>query len=453
MRINKIAFDGLAIFLIIFIIASAAADIYYYNRVAQRDPAGMGQISYSDFRVFWIASYDLFNRILRFRVPSKNYPVFRHFWFLDPKWKDSLDPLYPEQYPVYNKEDEFYHFRYSPFAAFAMMPMAKIRPPSRALIVWYIMLNAAFLAALLLMSRKTEKDLGLDKRYGYHILWLAFLGGSRFYLTNISLGQTDIFILLLFALFLTAYLKDREVLCGILLALILQFKPFFAPSLFYFLITKRVRIVLSTAAAFAALLFIPSYMLGMAQTISLLRGWVDILKVSVPSQLLNAKNLSLTYMIGYPILKAVSLKDISLLPDRLFYAIGALLTLSSYLFLAYFKRARAREGGTYFKYVEIGMVVIVSLLFSPITWLAHYITILIPFFAVLGFLFKMSDKTRRFYLLLIGLFMLSCLAGSDMTKYLFKASGIYLVNMAATGLFLVFLLMYGYARASDRIQR
>ncbi|GAF89246.1 unnamed protein product, partial [marine sediment metagenome] len=103
------------------------------------------------------------------------------------------------------------------------------------------------------------------------------------YLMNLSLGQTDVVITLLFVLFLIAYAGNKEILCGVLLALILQFKLSFLPILLYFLFTGRITLIVSTGIGFALFLFIPSYMIGFEKNLLLLKDWVDILGFSVPS--------------------------------------------------------------------------------------------------------------------------------------------------------------------------
>ncbi|OGW75631.1 MAG: hypothetical protein A2Z72_05890 [Omnitrophica bacterium RBG_13_46_9] len=53
-------FTNMFLFLMVFVVVFLGADWYYYNKVIQREPPNKGQISYSDFRVLWYASYNLY---------------------------------------------------------------------------------------------------------------------------------------------------------------------------------------------------------------------------------------------------------------------------------------------------------------------------------------------------------------------------------------------------------
>lgn len=437
----KKLFTNIFFFSIVFIILSVAAGFYYYDRVAQKTPADKGQISYSDFRVFWFASYHLRHHILEVFDPSTGRSTFRPFWFLDPRLRNKAEKTArPGDYLVYDKNEKFYHFRYSPFVAFIMLPLGRIAFPADALIIWYALLNLLFLLSLLLLTRQLKIDFNLSDMESYIILWSIFIAFLRFYLINISLGQTDIITLFIFVLFLISYTKNRDILCGILFALILQFKPFFAPMLVYFLFTRKITIILSTVISFIFFLIVPSYLIGLKAALGLSRDWLEVLKMSIPSQILNVKNQSLVYAIGSQIFKIESIKRLFGSATNLLSLISVIFTLFSCAAIASLKKSSIRHDDKKIKYMEISLLIIMSLLFTPLAWEAHFISLLIPAGVAICLVFNSKNKKAPFYAL-GAFFILSCIAGTDITKFIFFINKLHF-NITLGTLFLAFALIY-----------
>lgn len=452
LKMIKKFFSNIFIFLIVFAILSAIADVYYYSEVVQDTGSGVGEISYSDFKVMWQGGYDLHKYILK-EEKTKGYMLFHQFWFLSPSLRQNVKPTAkPGEYIVYKRGDGFYQFRYSPFAAFLMMPFGKILHKNISLAIWYILLNFFYLAALLLIVKTLTNKKNAISFHGYLILWVTFLASLRFYFMNIDLGQTDVLVAFLLALFLLAHVKNRPVLCGILLAFILQFKLFFAPVLLYFLITKRIKIVVSALLAFAVFLFIPSYMIGISKNVALIKDWLRILSSSIPSQLLIDKNQSITYALSVLLLKIGTVSNVirnfSIDPKYLFYAIGGGLTILSYSFMAkmkgvYDKNKKGNE--RLFKAFEVSMLVIITLLFSPIAWQAHFMPIIIPLGFSIYLLLKQNKKTVP-VLMLLCFFLLSSILGTDLTKFIPLLNQLHFVNIATGVIFLALGIIYAYTQ-------
>jgi len=442
----KKLFTNITLFIVVFVIVSVIADIYYYNRVIQKDSSGKGQICYSDFRVLWFAAYRMNHHVLR--DDSVNPPSFRPFWFLNPGLRKSVAPTglrgEPEStYAVYDPKAAFYHYRYSPFIAFTMIPLGKFFHQGYALLTWYVILNAVFLGTILLITNLLRQNFGLREKYEYYlILWGTFFTGLRFYLMNISLGQTDVICLFLFALFLIAYVRDKEIFCGILLGLILQFKLFYFPILAYFVLIRKPKLIITTLSSFIIFLFIPDKLLTM------LSNWHGILGTTVSSQILLPKNQSLIYTLATPLLHIKSIA-VTITPKDLFYSLGAVLTLSAYIVLWIFKRSIKDSEKKKYRYVEISVLIMSSLLFSPIAWKAHYITVLIPFTIALAFTLNSNKKKISF--IALGLFVLfGCVIGTDLTGFLPFLEKIHFLNISLGTLFLAFALVYSYRTSSGK---
>jgi len=444
--IKKI-FTNSFIFGIVLVLISVSAGTYYYNRVIQKDSSSKGQISYLDFKVFWTASYNLKHHIIRKRLfrtkDNQEHAIFAHFWFLNPRWRNQPANTPPSgSYLVYDKKEVFYHYRYSPFVAFAMIPLGKISNQGNALIMWYLILNTAFFSALLLIKFLFDRDFHLPREGQYLVLWGLLLGSLRFYLLNISLGQTDILSLFLFVLFLLAYVRNKEIICGICLAMVLQFKPFFLPILIYFLFTGKKKLVVATIITFVALLFIPSYMLGMEKTIELLRNWTGILNTSLPSQTLNYKNQSIIYAIGNVLLRNNYIKNI-FSPMKLLSLLATVLTLSAYVLLYRFGKFANRRNERKYKYLEISILLITSVIFSPIAWKSYFIVLTIPLGLLIFFAIKSTQK-GFIYTSLGTFFILSCVLGTDLTKFIPAINNLKLMNIAFGAIVLALGLLYAY---------
>lgn len=351
------------------------------------------------------------------------------------------------RYIVYRKDAEFYHFRYSPFVALTMFPLGRITPPGNALIIWYALLNIAFFMSLWLMANQLNVDFGLSREHRYLILWGTLLMSLRFYLINISLGQTDILVAFLFVVFLIAYIRNSEILCGILLAIILQFKLFFLPILVYFLLTARIKIFLSTVTGFFCLLFAPAYMLGIEKTMGLLRDWIDVLGMSVPSQILNIKNQSLSYSIYNLLLKINYVKGLFTSPQYLFYLISCMSTLLAYIIMVWSRKYWVKRDGKRYRYLEVSLLIIVSLLFSAIAWKSYFINLIIPLGVTIYFTMEAAKK-KLLYAALGLFFILSCVVGTDLTKYVPGINELNIVNIAIGTVFLVIALVYAFRQSS-----
>lgn len=410
---QRLLFNYFTAFLTVFILTSAVADVYYSRRVQQKEPGFEGWICYCDFLVFWIAGHNL------------NY----HLLYSD---------ISEGQYPVYNKNEKFYYFRYSPFAAFLMIPFGRMMHPAPALIIWQIILNILFLSSLLLIG----KELYLTRLKSILIISGTFLITLRFYLLNIFHGQTDILMVFLFVLFLMAYVRNKEFFCGIILGFILQFKLSFLPVLVYFLFIGKKRILLSTIISFVALVFVPASALGFKKILLLLWDWGEILNLSISSQLLNYKNQSLVYTIGCFF---ADNSDINI--ERLFYVLSTGLTLLAYAFLLRFRKLLtlpATDEKT-FKYLEISLLILISLVFSPTTWEAHYINLTIPLSIVIFFTIQTSIKKRKNLYAALGAFIFfGCIFGTDLTAFIPGLNSLRFQNIAVGTVFLAFALIRSY---------
>ena len=431
----KKLFGRTSVFIIAFLIISTTSNLIYLSRNTGKAKGDEGWTGQPDFKVFWIAARNLTQRVSQLRETQ------------DYKRKDEIRNLYP----VYDKKENFYHFRYSPTVAFLMIPFSELYYPRSALFWWSNLLILAFLTALFLLKKQISRDFKLTKFQEALILWGAFLATLRYYLMILGQGQTDVFTALFFVLFLMTYLRKKDILSGIMLALIFQIKPFFLPILFYFLIKGKMKIVLSCVAAFVGFLFLPCFIVGLSETMLLLKEWKEILSMSIPSQLFNVKNQSVPSFVSGFLLKGNFINR-SLSVETLTYSIATILTVSFYLpFVWYGKFVRAGNEIKH-KYLEISLLIVTAVLFSPIAWQAYFVNIIISF-AFMLYLFIASDKKSLPFAAMAIYFILSCMVGTDITKFIPGVNSMHFINITLGTVFMVFALLYSYHRTQIKHNR
>jgi len=262
----------------------------------------------------------------------------------------------------------------------------------------------------------------------------------------IGQGQTDAFVALLLVLFLISYSKNKEILCGIILAFILQIKLFFLPCLFYFLLRGKIKLIFSTVVSFVVLLFMPILIIGPERTITLVKTWLDMLGVSVPSQLVNFKNQSISYGI-FSVLSKIT--NVSAKPT--ICAISTSFTIIAYTGLFILRKKLEKLGANIQNYYDVSVVILISILLSPISWEAYYICLIIPIGLTL-YLVLQQDKKKLMFSCLSVYFVLSCMVGTDLTKFIPGVNSFRFINISLGTLALAYVLFYSLFSSQTNIK-
>jgi hypothetical protein len=254
-------------------------------------------------------------------------------------------------------------------------------------------------------------------------------------------GQTDAIVAFLFVLLLIAYIRDMDILSGVIISLVLQMKLFFLPILVYFLFRGRAKLIVSAAVAFVIFQFIPAALVGFDGALALMKDWIGMLQMSVPSQILNFKNHSIPYAAAVQLLKIDFVRN-SFTPEGIVYPISALLTLSSYAALLGYRQKIRKKDEKKYRYFEISALIIASLLFSPIAWEAHFITLIVPIGVAVYF--TLACKRKAVPLTALGVYLVFSLIGTDLTTWIPGMDGFRFINIAIGTLFLAAALVYGF---------
>lgn len=415
MRINdaiKKITGSFAIFLSAFVIISLAADISFLSRKTTPYRGEAGWEGMPDFKVYWLAGNVMADKTLG---REENGPSVRK---------------------LYDKEEKFYHFRYSPVAALFMAPFGKIPFPRLAMAAWLLLGNALVLFALLILSGHIKERFSLGEAEKTVMLWLMFLGTLRYYLVVICQGQTDGMVMFLLVLLFVAYIGRKEVFSGILLAMILQMKPFFGVLLIFFILEKRYRIVAAWAIAMLALAIIPAAFVGVRETANLNKEWLEMMGMSVPSQVLNYKNQSFSYALAVGALRLAG-ESMVLSPESLVAFFSVLLLGISLCFFFVRREELKIKSPIFYEYLVVSFFAATTVVFSPISWEAYYMFLVIP----LALIFAMgvyAGKIKELIFYVAGYFVITLSSGTDITKFVPGIGDFRYINISLGTAFLFY---------------
>ena len=410
-------FSSILPFLIAFAALSVTIDVYYLSRNTCSESGMDGWTGLSDFKVYWVAARNMEKRLVPGAAEAQ-----------------------ADRYPVYDRNEKFFHFRYAPLAAILFVPFGKFEYPAAALLLWSFLSNLFFLAALLLLARRMQLDFKISAMTKNVILWGGAVGTLKYYFMDVAQGQTNTLVALLFVLFLIFYIKDRDIACGAVLAVILQMKLMFLPIALYFLLRGRLKLILSAAVTFAALLVLPACWLGAQGALAMTKEWAGILTMSVPSQLLDYKNQSFVYAITVQLFKISAVQG-AFSAEQLVYPMSAFFTILVYAVTLWLRRFAKRTGEAQFKYIEISMLIFAALFFSPLSWGAYYLMLIIPL-SITIYLTMKSSRRRVIYFALGAYFFLTSMYGTDITDWIPVVNTWHFIHLSLGTLFLFFAMLY-----------
>ena len=225
------------------------------------------------------------------------------------------------------------------------------------------------------------------------IMVLTILFILRFLALNIDRAQVNIGILLLALFFSYYFIRKKDVMAGMYLGIAIIFKLTPVIFLVYLLAKKRLRAFSSAIATFAILLFIPSFRWGIKRNFELMTGWINALKVTLPSEYLQHKNQSLLAAISRFFSKN---SDISMLKLDHIFLTGliafAYVAFMAILLYSAMKKSAYRENETVL--YDLSLFFIAMIILSPVGTKATFVYTLLPVALLLKEAFKRNLKDR-----------------------------------------------------------
>ena len=339
-----------------------------------------------------------------------------------------------------------------PLMAMLLWPLEKLHPPMGALVWFWLKVGMAVLSAVWVFS---WLDLP-GSRFGFWPRAAVVVLSLRPVLSDLQHGNINLWVLLLICACWDAYRRGRDVRAGVWLALAITCKV--TPGLLavYFLYKKR--LVLVTACVVGMVLFlvvVPGLVLGPKRNWQLLTSWhqhmvAPFLEGRVTQFETENHNQSVTGVAHrllrqtraienstYTAADDVYVNVASLSPTGVAWVIRtthvALLVILVWLCRAAGSDRRDPRG-----VVELGLVLLAMLLMSERSWKAHYVTVLIPYAAVVFWVTTRADtpvQQRRGWVVLALSFALLTLTapgfiGACASDYT-EAYGLFLLGGVA----------------------
>ncbi|MDP4664897.1 MAG: DUF2029 domain-containing protein [Flavobacteriaceae bacterium] len=165
-------------------------------------------------------------------------------------------------------------YKYSPMAAYLFYPLSLLGWTATK-IIYYLLIGASMIVLLPKILLHVQTYLGrIPQAKSILIplmLLLLFLGGHlarELYLGNVN------WLLFIGLLLVHKYRKSNGILSGLILGVLLAFKPHFVFILPWLVMRKEAKALLATGLSFGALLVMPALFLGWTENLNLLREWL-----------------------------------------------------------------------------------------------------------------------------------------------------------------------------------
>ena len=163
-------------------------------------------------------------------------------------------------------------FKYAPFMAVLFVPFALL-PYTLAAIVFYLVILAAFIAAVLRADKLDREHLPGDRTGQYAPLFLTALIGIVHLHRELHLGNINVILLLALLVALDLLVQRRILQSGIVLGAVMMAKPHFVVLLPLLLLHREFRATITALLTAVVCVGVPTIFLGFARTIDLHAQW------------------------------------------------------------------------------------------------------------------------------------------------------------------------------------
>lgn len=309
-----------------------------------------------------------------------------------------------ENEPLYVQEVVAYI--YPPLLAFILIPLTLI-PPYIVKVIWFFLnIFLIYLSFKLLLNTIDQKNINI-----FTLSFFSIFFTLRFFMDNSNLGQINIVILFLCGLTLYFFTLRKDFLAGIFLAsaIVIKVTPIFL--LFYFVFKREFKLSFYTLSSLIFFLLIPSLSLGFTGNIDALIQYKDIVQNIYDSTHLNQSlyNTIIHFLSPVPLWNDMKINIANLSEYQIKKVIYTIFGIISIIFAFIFRKKIKRDDANIL--LEYSMVIVLMLLFSPVSRKAHFVILLIPHFFYLYFLleFKTFRYRKLALIILITSFVLNTL--------------------------------------------
>ncbi len=308
-------------------------------------------------------------------------------------------------------EDIYHHIAYPnpPLLGICLYPLTLLPPVAGAMTWFFLKIAMAALALYWSLNLAAGRDRSLPARATAIVLLLTL----RPLMEDLQHGNVNILIMFLATAGLWAFVHERDSWAGLAIALGTTFKV--TPALFipYFAYKRQWRVVAwSVTGLILFLLILPSLVIGPARNAELLLAWAEIMikpyavdGVITYTTQINQSLPGLFFRL-FTESPGIELTDqptvyvnwMALNPPYARLIVRGLL-VSIVAWLAWVCRTPTTERRDWRLPCEFGLVLIAMLFISERSWKSHYVTMALPFSAVVAhWLLRSHEATTRWLL-------------------------------------------------------
>jgi hypothetical protein len=188
--------------------------------------------------------------------------------------------------PIYSLHDPS-PFQYAPIYAVAFMPLGLLAPRP-AQLLWFVVSMALALPMMILGTSRLL--FGHAFKLGWELIVIPVLLCVRFIHPNFDHGQINLLLLAIVVWGFALVNESRPVMGSCLLALSMLAKPFAVPVLVYLLARKQFVCAISLVIFVAALVLLPSLLVGSGYTVHQTGDYLTSLTTRVTQRSRDLKN-------------------------------------------------------------------------------------------------------------------------------------------------------------------
>jgi hypothetical protein len=303
---------------------------------------------------------------------------------------------------VYNEWTKDGSFPYPPIAGLLLWPISQL-PPLAAALTWFclklLMAAAAIRWSIQLVARR-------DEGFSLGQVALVIVLASRPLLSDLQHGNINILILFLTTAGLSAFQNNRDRLAGTMIALAGAIKV--TPLLFipYFALKRQWNVVAWSLVGLAAFFFfVPGTVLGFERNWWLVRSWSGAMiepymfqgKVETIQTNQSLPGVLLRLITDCPGIELddgtqVPVNWVSVRPERALWIVKAVI-LGVLAWIGWLSRSRATHRRDDRLTCEFALVFIAMLLVSERSWKHHFVTMTLPYAALVAHVWPGRSNT------------------------------------------------------------
>jgi hypothetical protein len=196
-------------------------------------------------------------------------------------WLNDFRVYYEAAQHLYNRQNMYGQafglgtgfYKYSPFAAMVFIPLSLL-DYNIAKIIFFICSSSAIFGIFIFFQKIIKRNFDLAKPKLFFLLPFAlFLICAVHLQREIHLGNLNMILLFSLLISFKLMVTNRKIFAGILLAIIICFKPHFFILLPLLIIRKEWKVLSSLTLSACFFIFLPSILVGWQQNFTLLIDW------------------------------------------------------------------------------------------------------------------------------------------------------------------------------------